>query len=727
MLVRLCCRDNDDPELGHINMNHSFHLAFTFPLSFCSAQPLLRPLTRFISFGGMSLALAVSMLFMQEVLAQDAHHHLPPVVVTGQAAAGETLPSIESARQRLKTIPGGANVVDAEQYKEGRVSTLDDALKFSPGVFIASRFGAEEARLSIRGSGLQRTFHMRGIQLLQDGVPLNLADGSADFQAMEPLSARYAEVYRGANARQFGAATLGGAVNFVSPSGFDSPRVGARLEAGSFGYARAQAYTGGASEQRDWFFSASHFQQDGYRQHAKQNTQRVNGNLGWQVNEVLETQFFLGVVQTDSELPGALTRSEMESNPRVASPGNLSGHQKRDFDLARLSTLSTVKLDSERRIEAGAFYSYKSLFHPIHQVLDQDSHDYGLNLRYVSEAMLAGKRNRLILGTLAQAGRVEDDRFDNIGGQRGARRAQATQDARNFSVYVENLHYFIPSTALIAGLQALHARRELKDYFLSDGDNSVDRAYRHVSPKLGVLHEMSPGIQVYANVSGSVEPPTFGELAGGPTVTPVNAQKATTLEAGSRGVNQQPWGKVSWDVSLYHAQMKDELLALTDTNNNPLGTINAGRTLHRGLEAGMEAHVGSRWIARFNYLFNDFRFDDHAVYRSNRLAGVPRQLLQAELLYKLDTGMYFGPNLRVVSSAYIDHANTLTAAGHAIFGFKVGQQVSRRLSWFIDGRNLDDNNYVATTSVVANANGLDGRYYFPGDGRSVYAGIALTY
>ena len=69
---------------------------------------------------------------------------------------------------------------------------IADALGHATGVFIQSRFGAQEARLSIRGSGLQRTFHLRGIQLFQDGIPLNQADGAGDFQSIELLAAEAA-------------------------------------------------------------------------------------------------------------------------------------------------------------------------------------------------------------------------------------------------------------------------------------------------------------------------------------------------------------------------------------------------------------------------------------------------------------------------------------------------------------------------------------------------------
>jgi iron complex outermembrane receptor protein len=108
---------------------------------------------------------------------------------------------------RLQETPGGVDLIDAERIRDGRASTLADALRGSPGVFAESRFGAEEARVSIRGSACRRTFHGRGLLLLQDGVPLNLADGGFDMQAVEPLATRYIEVYRGANATPFGATT----------------------------------------------------------------------------------------------------------------------------------------------------------------------------------------------------------------------------------------------------------------------------------------------------------------------------------------------------------------------------------------------------------------------------------------------------------------------------------------------------------------------------------------
>ncbi len=109
-----------------------------------------------------------------------------------------------------------------------------------PGVFVQPKWG-DDTRLSIRGSGLSRNFHLRGLQLYMDGIPINTADGYGDFQEIDPTAYRYIEVYKGANALRFGANSLGGAINFVMPTGYDADAFGARVDMGSFGFHKLAA------------------------------------------------------------------------------------------------------------------------------------------------------------------------------------------------------------------------------------------------------------------------------------------------------------------------------------------------------------------------------------------------------------------------------------------------------------------------------------------------------
>lgn len=648
---------------------------------------------------------------------------LPEVTVKAGREGNPSLtqPGIDAARKKAAQVPGGSDVIDAESYLKGSAVTPADALAYSPGVFAQSRIpGAEESRLSIRGSGLQRTFHGRGLRVLQDGVPLNLADGSFDFQAMEPMAARYIEVYRGANALQFGAATLGGAINYVSPTGYDAPPLQIRGEIGSYGYVRSQASAAGVSSDTDYYLSVSQFAQQGYQQQSEQDNQRLFANVGRRLSAELETRFSLLYALTDSELPGNLTKAELNSNPRLANPANVAGNYHRDFNLLRLANKITYAWDAQR-IEFGAWYAYKALWHPIFQVLDVNSNDYGFDLRYVSEAPVAGRKNILTVGFSPTRGTATDDRYANVAGTAGARTAQSDQTAVNFDVYAENQHYVTERWVLVVGAQAARSSRQYEDKFLSDGvNNSFDVDYSQISPKLGARYEITSAVQVYGNLSRSYEPPSFGELAGGPTITQVRKQSASTFEIGSRGRVVDG----VWDVTYYHARVKDELLALNSATGVPLGTVNAPKTLHQGIEFGMDWKLFRMFEMRAAYFWNDFRFDDHPAYGNNDLPGLPKQYLRAEALYVAPGGFYAGPNVEWSPQAYaVDMANSWFADAYAVLGFKIGQRVSKGVSWFVDGRNLTGKKYAATTGVIANAGGIDSRQFNPGLGRSAFVGL----
>src|SRR5690606_27133102 len=134
---------------------------------------------------------------------------------TGQETA------LAAERARVARIPGGASVVDIA-LGERSVSNLADALRYVPGVWSASHAGNDGIFFSSRGSNLDATdWDMNGIKLLQDGLPLTSADGNNHNRIADPLAARHMTVARGANALEYGASTLGGAIDLVTPTGRD--------------------------------------------------------------------------------------------------------------------------------------------------------------------------------------------------------------------------------------------------------------------------------------------------------------------------------------------------------------------------------------------------------------------------------------------------------------------------------------------------------------------------
>ncbi len=646
--------------------------------------------------------------------------------VSASRGASATSPSIEFSRAELFSVPGGTEVIDASRFLRGRASTVEDTFALSAGVIAQSRFGSDEARLSIRGSGLQRTFHGRGLRVMQDGVPLNLADGSFDFQAIEPTATAYMNVWRGANALASGASTLGGAIDYVSRNGLDSPGIATRIETGSWDYLRATVSTGGARGRWDSFATYTRQSQDGFRDHAVQHNDRVFANLGVRVSPQIETRFYATAVRTDSELPGSLTLAQIAHDPRQAAAGNRLLDQKRDFTLWRAANKTSVRT-GDTWWDFSAAWMHKDLDHPIFQVIEQRSDDVLFGAAATHRAQWFGREHRLRAGLSYTRGVTRAANFVNVAGERGALVSRARQTAENLEAFAEDQVTLGRGFTLIVGASA--AINERRNERIAGGVADYSLRYDRAMPKLGLRWERA-AVQFFTNVSGSYEPPSFSETL--TLNTARHAQTATTYEIGSRGAH----GFVRWDASVYSAVLKKELLTLVDPVTQLTATVNADRTRHQGVEFSFEADLlGQAWNARTApaqrlvlrgaWTHGDFHFDDDPRYGRNQLAGLPPHLVRGELSWEHRSGWHAGPTVEwVPQKTFIDFRNTLAADGYAIVGLRIGRRDERRgLAWFIDLRNLADKRYVATTGVIENAAGHDQAQFFPGDGRALFAGI----
>lgn len=663
---------------------------------------------------------------------------LPPVTVTASPLGSLVTPSLDDAKEEIRRVPGSVVVVPAEDFRDRRPVGLKDMLDYVPGVFAQPKFG-EDTKLSIRGSGMARNFHLRGVRLLQDGIPLNAADGAGDFQEIEPLAERYAEVFKGANALRFGVGTLGGAINFVSPTGRDAPKFLARAEAGSFDFRRFQLASGMALGDFDYYLTPTWIMQDGFRRHSEQNNKRLNGNFGYRFSAGGETRFFINLNDVQQEVNGSISRYAALHDPRSVPPINVINDYARNIKGVRLANKTSFVLDDGVTAELGAFYAHKSLYHPIFQVLDNELDDTGVFGRLKAEGVLGGFHNRLLGGFSVQRGYNDNKRFVNVGGKRGAKTYDSDETTINYEVYAENNFYLLPQLALVAGFQAAHSIRRNQDDFQSDGNDSAKRNYDWFNPKFGFVWDVAPSVQVYGNISRSVEPPSFSEL--NPSATPgfadLKAQKAWTAEIGTRG----SWARLDWDIAVYRAWLRDELQQF-DAGNGATFSLNAERTIHQGFELGLTARLAENLFTAANgksgkpdslvlrqaYTFSDFRFDNDPVFGNNQLPGIPRHYYRAELIYSHPDGFFFGPNIEWVPQAYyIDNANTTKTKAYALFGARGGYDFGNGLRLFVDARNLANEKYIANVGVVPVATPGNSNVFNPGDGRAVYAGIEFRW
>ena len=471
---------------------------------------------------------------------------------------------------------------------------------------------------------------------------------------------------------------------------------------------------------------------DGFRDHSFGSATRVSGNVGYQFSPDAETRFYFNANEIRQRIPGTVTKQSALTDPQAAAPANVALDQQRNLNTVRLANKTTIRLD-DTKVEFGMFGVDRHLMHPIFQWLDYRYRDYGGFAKVTDDRFIGGFRNRLVAGVNILNGSIDNQQFANIGGQKGALLSSSIDRSKNTSAYIEDSFYFLPNVAAIAGTQFLYATRNRQDRFLSNGDQSGSTEFNLWSPKAGLLWNIDPTWQAYANISRSAEVPSFGESANVPGVavipfTSIRPQTATTYEIGTR--MKRP--DYAWELTAYRANIRNELQCLYSAFGN-CNVTNADRTIHQGIEAGAGAAIfqgifnngpapDKIWL-NLAYTFNDFRFDNDATFGNNLLPGAPRHYLRAELLYKNPTGFYFGPNVEWVPQSYfVDSANTLRTSAYALLGLKAGFDNGGPVSGYIEGRNLLNKAYISSTSIINQATATS-PLFEPGNGRAVYAGI----
>lgn len=697
--------------------------------------PFRPPISILAGLAGVSLlALPAAPAGAQESAAAT----LSELSVEGVAAGSLTVPSVAAQRATVNATVGSVAFVDAQDFQDRYANTLRDTLKEVPGVYVQERYG-QELRLSVRGSGISRGFHLRGLELLQDGIPINLADGSGDFYQIDPLGLRSIEVYKGGNALTFGATTLGGAINFVTPTALTAlaPNI-LRIDGGSFNTIRENFQVSRVSGPVDVLINGTITNSDGYRDHETQRTQNFNANLGYQLAPGIETRFYAGIYLTDQKLPGTLSLFNALNNPTLANASVIAGNQSRKVETERIANRTSFALDVGK-LDIDTWAIHKSLYHPIFQVIDQDGWTYGIAPHWAGSFDIAGYRNDTILGLRAFAGQNSALQFVNVAGQRGAQTLRTVQSASNYEAYGENRFWFLPDVALMTGAKAFSSNRTYSNKGGFTGANRLpafaEETYAGLNPKIGLLWQPLPEIQVFGDITRSRDVPDFSDLVQtntlNTTFVPLRAQRAVTYEAGTRGRID----RLSWDVTLYRSEVRDELInfSIDPGLNIPAATFNAPRTRHQGVEAAISLDLARNVISRGDGLtvsqiwtHNDFRFVRDPVFADNRIAGIPADVLRSVLTYRDSAGFHVSPSVDwVPHGAFADHANTLKVPGYAVFNVAAGFDFRNGVSLFVDARNLTDTRYVSDISVVTNAASVAGGpvAFYPGAGRSVFGGI----
>ncbi len=610
-----------------------------------------------------------------------------------------------------------------------------------PGIVVRDRYNdAQDLQVSSRGFGARASFGVRGVRLVQDGIPLTMPDGQGQTGPIELESLAHVDVLRGPFAALFGNSS-GGVVSLYTEDPPRAPTLELSGGAGSFG--SRQWGVGVGATVGDVGLSLRHFSRwsDGWREHSASRREQWGAKLVREDAEGTRLSLVVATLeQPEAQDPLGLTRAQFEEDPRQAVAA------ARAFDTRKSVDHRQAGLEWRRRIAGGdelrlrAWGGERRLRQYLAfagdgatssgGVVDLDRGFGGVGAQWTRATELARAPVAYTLGI--EFDRMSERRrgFVNESGVAGALRRDERDTVDSLGAYAIARWDVAPRWQLAGGLRYSRVRFSIDDDFVT-GANPDDSGSRTDSATRGVVGvQYRPGgpTRLHAAIGGGFETPTFSELAyradgePGPNLD-LRAATSTHVEV---GLDTAIGRNTLLRASVFRVDVRGDIVA--DRNVAGRGTYrNADRTRRQGLELGVDTRIGPfDAMLAWTWLDARFRRDTSLAGDSlagNRLPGVPRYTVDGEVAWRdRASGFSTAVTARWDGRVAVDDANTESADSFMLLGWRAG--IDREFGpWRLGARlrveNLLDEKHIG--SVIVNAS--NGRYYEPAPGRHWFAGV----
>ncbi|HWG51949.1 MAG TPA: TonB-dependent receptor [Gemmatimonadaceae bacterium] len=652
-----------------------------------------------------------------------APQRLQPVLVEGTRT-----------RQRLSRVPQAVSEIGIKEIQQGRREAgLEEALEGIPGVMAEN--GDNYAlfsglNLSIRGA-------LPGVQVLQDGVPLTMADGTTQLDNIDPGSAGSIEVIRGPSSVLYGNSG-GGVVSITTQFPANTPIfVQPAIQFGSNGYNRQQLKFEGSSGSFNYLVNANRMQTDGFRQYGSADIRRLNVVTRSQLTD----RTSLGVVFNLNDMPFAenpstLTRDLALNDPTSVRQAAIDQGWGKTSRQGQGGLQLEHSFDPGRVLRINAWGEWRSSWNPIpSRIIDLTRRAGGVRSAYQHSAVVGSLPLELTAGVDLSYQRDNRHEFDNDGivtpggrAQEGALQISQIERVVSLAPFAQATLDLTPQLAATAGVRYDSYHFKATDLFLSDGDQSGTRDLSAASPMVGLNYSPRPELNVYANYAEAYQTPRMQQLSnrpdgGGGFNQSLGPEYLHSYEVGMRGLLAGP--RLDYSLSVYTSRVKDALVPHQGVGEQVFYE-NAGESSRRGIELALGWRPTPQLSTRLSYTYQHFVYDhyvsDGQDFSGNREPGISPNSVFAQVTHSAPWGLTSTLTARWVDSYPVDDANTESNWAFTVVGvrFSLDRQLGRVAARpFVGIDNLFDEIYNATVSV----NAVGSRYYSPSAGRSVYVGL----
>ena len=640
------------------------------------------------------------------------------------------------------------------QYKFSRKVTVDDVLENVPGLFLQSRYGNHDVRVSIRGFGSRSNTGIRGVRILLDGIPESEPDGQTRIEAIDFNSVGSIEVVKG-NSSSLYTNAPGGVINFINDIYFPYSFATNFNEFGSFDLRQNGIKFGVRTDKYGFLGTYSYHNYKGFRPHSQDYWHIFNTVVDLAPGDGSNLQLFGYFVDGLIKLPGSLTKDEFEEDPFQAADREVGRDTKRITTKGRLGLKFNAKFgkNDNQEIEILPYGTIKYFHRTSADYRIMNRYGLGSSFRYINKHSIANLDNEFSVGgdLLYQTGPIEW--YENIGGQKGDQLNALTDESiGNNGLYLSDfLELYGKRFYLLLTGRYDNVYYETKDQLL--GNRSAFRRFEAFTPKAALNFKLTPYIAIYTSYGLSFDSPAGNEMDNYPTssnpsvlINPdLKAQQSNNFEIGIKGnirnLERQFLSNFVFEVTFFNSLIEDEIIPF-----EVFGDVffrNAAKTNRMGVEIGADVDVVKGLNFQTSYTYSNFSYDEYVAltveenldtltqnFSGNEVPSVPEHNFFVALAYNHSltqqiTGFIRG-SVRYVTGMWVDDANSDKTDDYNILNAGIGfDMLFGNFNLLISGgvNNISDKVYVG----FININSSNGRFYEAGEPQCFYAGINLGY
>ncbi len=639
----------------------------------------------------------------------------------------------------LATVPHAVSVVGPEEldFSQRKVSAAE-ALQGIPGIFVADRHNfSQAAGLQLRVRAPLGGFGLNGLQLLQDGIPLTVADGTTEATNLDVGSAGYVEIIRGPSSVLYGN-SAGGAISFNTvPPASTALMVEPDAQFGSFGYQRQQLKLSGTAGAIAYVANANRLKTDGFRQNSAAETRRGNVVIRAELSPSTE----LRGVFNFFDMPFAESASTLDLQTARNNPTSVRSLAFTQ-GWGESSTQGQGGLTLQHRFGRGQVFRatgwglWRDVLNPIpFRIIDLGREGAGFRSEYSGRAQLGSKPIEWTTGFDVSYQRDSRNEFVNAGVPPGGGATlqgdlllDQLETVRSLAPFLQARLELEPRWHLTAGIRYDHYNFNADDRLLSDGDQSGGRTMSASSPMLGVNFSATESLGLYANFATAYQTPRTVELSNRPTGEggfnqDLGPAHLRSFEVGARG----SIGTLHYELAGYLSTLDDAFISFQRPDEQ-IFFRNAGKSKRNGVESMLEWRPSSRARLRAAYTYQDFVLDrfvtSEADFSGNPEPGTAPHQLFLGGSYETAFGLRSAAKFRWIDAYPVNNANTVSNWSYKVLDLRIGLdrrwgRVDVRPYFGID--NVFNERYNASTVI----NAVGNRFFEPAPDRAFYAGISI--